>query len=380
MSSILTQQNGNATSLNNIPIQSGKPVLGQSIIYDVGSNQWVFGRVSGGTTGPTGHTGPTGIAGNIGPTGLPGIATNTGATGVPGPTGAIGNTGPTGAIGNTGPTGAIGNTGPTGAIGNTGPTGLPGIATNTGATGVSGPTGAIGNTGPTGAIGNTGPTGLPGIATNTGATGAIGNTGPTGAIGNTGPTGAIGNIGPTGAGGSSPATTTSLGTIILEGDLTGVATAPKLKNYALNMISNITSKTLLAQSGGNTDSAPISFSTFSFDNIFSFSTNVVTGGGGTSITLRSLDGSNYFAFGSGLITHTASVDQFLLQQATIGTFFKNLVTSSNKPSAPGCNLDETEEWKIYLQNLSSQRYFMYLYYYSTLDFPTPVFGILYGLT
>jgi len=332
MSGILTQQNGNATSLNNIPIQSGKPLLGQSIIYDVGPNQWMFGYVSGGgTTGPKGPTGPTGIAGNIGPTGLPGIATNTGATGVPGPTGAIGNTGPTGVIGNTGPTGVIGNTGPTGAIGNIGPTG------------------------------------------------AIGNTGPTGAIGNTGPAGAIGNTGPTGASGSSPATTTSLGTIILAGDLTGVATAPKLKNYALNMLSNITSKTLLAQSGGNTDSAPISFSTFSFDNIFSFSTNVATGGG-TSISLRSIDGSSYIAFGSGLITHTASVDQFLLQEATIDTFFKNLITSSNKPSALGCSLNETEEWKIYLQNFSSQRYFMYLYYYSTSNFTFPVFGILYGLT
>ena len=324
MSGILTTTNGNSTSLNNIPIQSGKPLLGQSIIYDVGPNQWIFGYVSGGgTTGPKGPTGPTGIAGNIGPTGLPGIATNTGATGSTGPTGAIGNAGPTGAIGSTGPTGAIGSTGPTGAIGNTGPTGV---------------------------------------------------------IGNIGPTGAIGKTGPTGESNRSPATTTSLGTIILDGDLTGTATAPKLKNYALNMLSNITSKTLLAQSeDGNTDSAPISFSTFSFDNIFSFSTNVATGGG-TSISLRSADGSSYIAFGSGLITHTASVDQFLLQQATIGSPFKNLLTSSNKPSAPGCALNETEEWKMYLQNPSSQRYFMYLYYYSTSNFTTPVFGILYGLT
>ena len=260
MSGILTTTtNGNSTSLNNIPIQSGKPVLGQSIIYDVGPNQWVFGYVSGGTTGPTGPTGPTGIAGNIGPTG------------------------------------------------------------------------------------------------------------------------AIGNTGPTGAGGSSPATTTSLGTIVLDGDLTGVATAPKLKNYALNMLSNITSKTLLSQSGGTTDSAPISFATFSFDNIFAFTTNIASGGG-SSISLRSLDGSNYTAFGSGLITHTGSVDQFLLQSATVGSFFLNLLTSSNKPSAPGCAVNETEEWKIYLQNPSSERYFMCLYYYNTSTFPTPIFGILYGLT
>ncbi len=345
MSSIFNTTNGNAIALNSIPIQSGKPVSGQSIIYDVSPNQWVFGNVSGGTTGPTGSTGPTGVSGYTGPTGSPGTATNTGATGVTGPTGAIGNIGPTGAIGNIGPTGARGNTGPTGAIGNIGPTG------------------ARGNTGPTGAIGNIGPTG------------AIGNTGPTGAIGNTGP---IGVTGPTGNGGSSPATTTSLGTIVLAGDLTGVATTPKLKNYALNMLSNISSKTLLAQSGGDTDSAPIAFSTFSFDNLFLFSSNIATGGG-SSIALRSLAGS-FTANGTGLITHTLAVDPFVIQQDTIRTFPQNLISLSNKPSAAGCATGESEEWKIYLQNASAEKYFMHLYYINTTNFPTPIFGILYGLT
>ena len=324
MSSIFNTTNGNAIALNSIPIQSGKPVSGQSIIYDVSPNQWVFGNVSGGTTGPTG---PTGISGYTGPTGSPGTATNTGATGVTGPTGAIGNIGPTGAIGNIGPTGARGNTGPTGAIGNIGPTG------------------------------------------------AIGNTGPTGAIGNTGP---IGVTGPTGNGGSSPATTTSLGTIVLAGDLTGVATTPKLKNYALNMLSNISSKTLLAQSGGNTDSAPIAFSTFSFDNLFSFNSNIAAGGG-SCIALRSL-ADPFTANGTGQITHTVAVDPVVIQQDTIRTFPQNLISLSNKPSAAGCAPGESEEWKIYLQNASAQKYFMHLYYINTTNFPTPIFGILYGLT
>lgn len=57
MSGIFNTTNGNAISLNNIPIQSGKPASGHSIIYDV-PNQWVFrSSGSGGTTGPTGAGG-----------------------------------------------------------------------------------------------------------------------------------------------------------------------------------------------------------------------------------------------------------------------------------------------------------------------------------
>lgn len=304
MSNIFNTNNqfGNAIALNSIYIQSGKPLSGQSLVYNVSLNQWVFENIFSGTTGPTGSTGSTGPTGPTGPTGLPGTTTNTGATGRTGPTG---------------------------------PTGPPGTATNTGATG---------------------PTGPPGTATNTGATG---------------PTGPAGS-------GSSPATTTSLGTIVLAGDLTGVATAPKLTNYPLNMLSNITSKTILSQSNGNTDSAPISFSTFSFDNLFIFSPNLAVGGG-SSIALRSINGS-FTAYGTGLITHTASLNQFLLQQSTIETFPQNLLSISNKPTAPGCAVNETEEWKIYLQNASSQKFFMYLCYYNTTNLTTPIFGVLYGLT
>lgn len=44
------------------------------------------------------------------------------------------------------------------------------------------------------------------------------------------------------------------------------------------MLSNITSKTILSQSGGNTDSAPIAFGTFNLDTLFIFNSNIATGG------------------------------------------------------------------------------------------------------
>jgi len=110
MSFNLTQaENNTCLSLNNIPIQSGIPELGQSLIYDSNVNQWVYGSGGGGASG---FTGPTGAAGFTGPTG---------AAGFTGPTGAAGFTGPTGA-GFTGPTGAAGFTGPTGPTGVSGQT------------------------------------------------------------------------------------------------------------------------------------------------------------------------------------------------------------------------------------------------------------------
>jgi len=103
MSFNLTQvENNTCLSLNNIPIQSGIPEFGQSLIYDSDVNQWVYG--SGGGGGDRGPTGPTGAAGFTGPTG---------AAGFTGPTGAAGFTGRTGAAGFTGPTGPTGVSGQT---------------------------------------------------------------------------------------------------------------------------------------------------------------------------------------------------------------------------------------------------------------------------
>jgi hypothetical protein len=86
-----TENNNTTASLNKIPIQSGTPTSGQSLVYDSTSNQWEFALAAGsGSTGPTGPSGPaggpTGPTGRTGPTGVPGSATNTGATGPAGPT------------------------------------------------------------------------------------------------------------------------------------------------------------------------------------------------------------------------------------------------------------------------------------------------------
>ena len=100
MSFNLTQvENNTCLSLNNIPIQSGIPEFGQSLIYDSDVNQWVYGSGGGGgdrgPTGPTGFTGPTGAAGFTGPTGPTGFTGRTGAAGFTGPTGPTGVSGQT---------------------------------------------------------------------------------------------------------------------------------------------------------------------------------------------------------------------------------------------------------------------------------------------
>jgi len=111
----------NALLISGVPVQSGSPNSGDSLIYDPVTRQWKYAPAgASGLTGSTGPTGPTGPTGNTGPTG---------------PTG---NTGPTGPTGSTGPTGPTGSTGPTGNAGSTGPTGLSG----SGFTGPTGPTGA----------------------------------------------------------------------------------------------------------------------------------------------------------------------------------------------------------------------------------------------
>ena len=76
MSLFITESNNTTNSLNKIPIQSGVPESGQSLVYNSTDNQWVFGSGGGGgdrgPTGATGRTGSTGPTGAIGPTGTGG--------------------------------------------------------------------------------------------------------------------------------------------------------------------------------------------------------------------------------------------------------------------------------------------------------------------
>lgn len=210
-----------------------------------------------GPAGPQGNPGPTGPTGPQGPMGLPGASTIirgsvptaadlptsgmavgdawitedtgdlwvwTGASwvnagqivgpqGPAGPSGPVGNQGPPGATGPQGPTGAqgpAGDAGPAGPQGNPGPQGATGPPGPTGATGPAGADGATGPAGPAGADGATGPAGPQGP---TGADGAQGTTGPAGATGPAGPQGPPGGQGPPGP--NVPATTTSLGSVII---------------------------------------------------------------------------------------------------------------------------------------------------------------------
>jgi len=69
-----------------------------------------------------------------------------------------------------------------------------------------------------------------------------------------------------------------------------------------------------------------------------------------------------------------------LKGASIGDIFQNLLTASNASSIDGCALNESEEWKIYLiDNGTSDKFFMHLYYYNTTSLPTPVFGSIYSI-
>lgn len=97
----------NASSINNVPIQSDLPDQPAFLVYAPLQNLWVFETETDlrGATGPrgfTGDSGPQGTTGGAGPTGATGsagFASNTGATG---PTGSVGDAGPTGATGPTG--------------------------------------------------------------------------------------------------------------------------------------------------------------------------------------------------------------------------------------------------------------------------------------
>jgi len=203
-------------------------------------------------------------------------------------------------------------------------------------------------------------------------------TGPTGSVGVTGPTGSVGVTGPTGSG-SSPATSTSLGTIQLAGDLTGVATAPNIKTYTSNMLKDINNFILLAQSPlEGTSAAPIAYGTFNI-GVFTLTKNAL-GTGTQSISMKS-NTTSFTAYGSGYISRIgANVPSQLatLTGATIQTFFQNLVSISN-PSVDGCAENESEEWKIYLKNSSDDIYYLNIFFFRAPGVLTPIFGKLYGL-
>jgi len=327
-----TSENNTSISLNNIPIQYGTPESTQTLIYDSVANQWVYGYGGGG-----GDRGPTG------------------------PTGGVGSTGPTGSVGSTGPTG-VGSTGPTGRTGSTGPTGF-------GSTGPTGP--GVGATGATGATGRIGPTG-PGV----GATGATGVTGPTGPG-----VGATGATGPTGPGGASPATSSSVGTIQLTGDLSGVATEPVIKTYPTKLNDNVSVYRILGQrtTTGLTQSAPIAFSTSGVIGVFEFYPQILPSGR-WAIGLKSSQTFN--VFGSGFISRIgASVPLELTTLTGTATITNTLATliSKSTPLIDGCYENESEEWRLVLTG-NTEQYRLDLSFFNSYQIEIPIFAALYGST
>lgn len=240
--------------------------------------------------------------------------------------------------------------------------------------GFGGSGGDRGPTGPTGSGGSTGPAG---------SGGPTGSTGPTGSggIGSTGPTGSSGPTGPAGSGGS-PATTTSLGTVQLAGDLSGVATAPTIKQYTANLVKNINQFVLIAQSSTEgTSAAPIAYGTFTLGP-FTVTKNTLATNSQT-ISMKCLT-DTFTAHGTGYISRIgANVPSVLvtLSKATIRNFFQNLVSISTTPSVDGCKENESEEWKIYLKNdANGNLYYVTLFFFKSTDLTIDIFGKIYGLT
>ena len=325
MSYIINTEKKTTLTIGNIPIQSGDPSPGQTLVYNSTNNQWTFGEALGaGGTGPTGSTGPAGSTGYTGPAGVPGSAAFTGATG------------PTGS---TGLAGAAGTTGPTGLLGPTGSTGLAGAAGTTGPTGLLGPTGS---TGLAGAAGSTGPTGLAGAAGTTGPTGLAG------AAGSTGPTGLLGPTGP----GVVDATTTTKGVIQLIGDLAGTAAFPLLNLDTADPFLTVRSNSFPVVCKTSTNFAYYPFSITRGENT-KFKIQTIPSGEGLQI--RSVNSKTYEVSGSGMkmnITNNTMEYYVITDQFITGTFFDlyDLVTEMfPSTSSKRTITKETENWKLFVK-------------------------------
>ena len=165
----------------------------------------------------------------------------------------------------------------------------------------------------------------------------------------------------------------------MAGDLTGVATEPKIKQYTANMLKDINQFILIAQSPiEGTSVAPIAYGTFNI-GVFTVTKNTL-GSGSQSISIKS-NTTTFTARGTGYLSRIgapSSSQLATLRGATIQTFFQNLVTISN-PSIDGCLENESEEWKIFLKNDSNDIYYLTLFFFRSIDLNIPIFGKLYGL-
>lgn len=195
-----------------------------------------------------------------------------------------------------------------------------------------------------------------------------------------GPTGPTGPAG--GGGSSSPATSTSLGTVQLAGDLSGTAIAPVIKTYEPNMLSNVSLYTVLGQDTrtGNTASVPISYSTSGTIGEFQFTQLILTSGR-VGIGLKSTT-TNFTAYGTGYVSRLGSnvpTQLATLNGVTITTSYNSLVGSST-PVVDGCDLNESEKWQIFLKNASGRTYCLDIYFFNNLSVDPPIFAALYGIS
>lgn len=184
------------------------------------------------------------------------------------------------------------------------------------------------------------------------------------------------------SGSSLPATSTSLGTVQLAGDLSGTATAPLIKTYAPNMSSNVSRYNVLGQDTqtGKTLSVPISYSSSGKIAEFEFTQLILTSNS-VAIGLRSTT-TNFTANGTGYVSRFRSnvpLDLATLDAAQITSTYNSLVHLST-PSIDGCIANESEKWQIFLQNDSGNAYYLDIYYFNHPGVESPIVATLYGIS
>jgi len=177
---------------------------------------------------------------------------------------------------------------------------------------------------------------------------------------------------------TSQATATSVGTIQLAGDLSGTATAPLIKQYPSDMTKYISNFTFLGQDQtGATRAVPIAYG-INKVGPFDFIPAIIPPGASKSIALKS--SKPFTAHGAGLVTiYQGNVPVILatLPGVQITTSYKTLTQISN-PVTSGTLENDSEQWKIFLQN-GIESYYLELWYFNNAQTPT-VFGTLYGVT
>ena len=148
------------------------------------------------------------------------------------------------------------------------------------------------------------------------------------------------------------------------------------------MIGNLEQTRLLGQSTvtGSTKAVPISYGVSgNVGNKFDYNQLLLTSGV-YSIGLKSSSGFFTAVGGTGLITRATSSVPMIISNKQITANYQSLKSLSSQPSVAGVAANESEEWKLLLENDKNERYFLHIYYFNGINIGTPLVATLYGFT